>query len=475
MIAAPALDPFGPVTELAHLIRTRVVSPVEVARTFLDRIDRYNPDLNAIVWRDDDAYLAAARHAEQRLMSGADVGPFHGVPLAVKDVHAVQGQPNVRGSWAVSDEPCTEHDLLIERFFESGFLQIARTAIPELASSLTCESRRYGVSANPWNTSYTPGGSTGGGAAAVAAGLVPVATATDGGGSIRMPAAACGLVGLKTTRGLLPHRRPNWESSSVDGFLTRSATDTAAILDAIAAPDPFAWTVAATPEPAYRRAIDTPVSRLRIGLMLVPPTGAKVDAGCAGAAVDVAAVLESHGHTIVPVEHSIIDNEAMRLFNEIVMPAGSQLIDYGDESRMDPFVRERIHLADGFGSRDYVRAAAEMKLRLRAVVAHWHNDFDVLLTPTLPVPTPTLAAILTDASLPPMARGTAPLSAFLRFVNFTGLPAVSLPTHVDPRGMPRAVQLVGRAFAEATLLRLAVALEAHYGWLGRQPAAYAAP
>lgn len=465
-----ALDPFGSVTELARMIRERVVSPVEVGRFYLDRVDRHNPQLNAFIWRDDESFLAAAREAEHQVMHGADLGPFHGVPLAIKDVHGVKGQPNVRGSWAVSDEPCAESDLIIERFVDAGFLPFGRTAIPELASGLTCESVRYGVSTNPWDMSRTPGGSTGGGAAAVAAGLVPSCTATDGGGSIRMPASACGLVGLKPTRALLPHRFPNWESSSVDGFLARGVADTAAILDAIAAPDPYAWIVSATPAPAYTAALGIHQPGLRIGLMLDPPTGAAVDPICADAATDVAAVLESLGHSIIPTSSSIIDAEAIRLFNEIVMPAGSQLLDYTDEARMDPNVRARIHLADAFRSRDYVRASTEMKHRLRAVVAHWHHDFDVLLTPTLPTTVPSIASILRDATLPPKERGTASLGAFLRFVNYTGQPAISLPTHLDPDGIPVGVQLVGRAFAESTLLRLADALEVHYRWLDRRPA-----
>ncbi len=467
------IDPFAEVTALAGLIRIRELSPVEVAEFYIDRIDTFNPQLNAFTWQDHDRLLADAREAERLLMTDAEVGRFHGVPLAIKDVHSVAGQPCVKGSWALSDAPAPENDLVIDRFLAAGFLPLGRTAVPELAGSVTCESERFGITRNPWNLDHTPAGSTGGGAAAVAAGLAPVTTGTDGGGSIRLPASACGLVGLKPTRALLPHRLPNWELSSVDGFLTRRVRDAAAILDAIATPDPYGWIVPAVPAPRYEQALNHPVAPMRIAVMLEPVGGGPVDPDCLTAVEAVAAELEGMGHLIEPAPAPIIDPEALRLFVEVAMPAGLQLAEYADESRLSSTLQARLHLADSFTVRDYTRHIARMKRLMRDVVAQWYESFDLLLTPTMPIRVPRIDEICSPD--PEAARRIAGMASFARFVNATGLPAISVPTHTDSAGLPVGVQLVGWPFSEDVLLAMGAQLERRYGWPARTPSLTAHP
>jgi len=448
------------VLELAAAIRSRQLSAREAMREFLGRVDAYDTELNSIVWRDDEAALRAADHADERLAAG-DAAPFLGVPIAIKDVHAVAGQPNVKGSWSVSDVAQPLDDLFVARLRAAGFVPMGRSASPELAASTTCESDRFGVTRNPWSLAHTPAGSTGGGGAAVAAGIAPISSATDGGGSIRLPASANGLVGLKPSRGLFPQRRPNWELSSVDGVLTRTVRETAAVFDAIAHPDPLGWMPSAARDPRYSGALGDEMPRGRLGLLTRTFTGAALDAEVIPPAEAVAATLADLGWDVVDLDAEFMDHEALRLWGEVFMPAGSQLMDYIDEHRMPGWLRERIHAADAFTVRDYIRGTAELKERVRNVMESLWGRVDLVVTPTMATRVPDLAGILAEAHLPPGER-TGPASrmaALTPWVNMLGCPAISIPAGLDGTGLPLGVQLVGRPFTEARLLRIAAELE----------------
>jgi len=469
---AEPLDPFAAATEVARRIREREVTPLEVARFYRDRVDRLNDRLNAIVWL-DDAFLDRAERAIRELADGRDLPPFFGVPIAVKDVQNVAGQPNTKSSLAVTDTPQEHGDLFVERLLAAGFTPIGRSASSELAATPTTESIKHGVTRNPWHPEVSPAGSSGGSAAAIAAGMVPAATATDGAGSIRLPASACGLVGLKPTRGLLPQQVPNWEGSSVDGVLTRTVADTAAILDVVAAPDPYAWTVTATPPPAYSRALDDDPARQRIALLLRAPGGVEVDAECVAATREVADRLARDGHEIVEVAPTIAESPAIDLYRRFVGPAGSHLLDYDLSQPMQPGVRARLRLVEDMSVRDYVRAVAGLKRLTRDLVRPWVEDFAVLLTPTSAVRTPLHGVVTHEHNHPDQGQPTLKaVGAFASWVNVAGLPAISLPTHTDSRGAPLGVQLVGGPFAEASLLRLGRRLERQYGWPDRRPAGF---
>lgn len=462
--------------EFAQAIRDRRIGTVEAAEAAIAAADDLEPSLNAFSFRDDEAFLARAAAAQRALDRGDALGPFHGVPLPIKDVHAVEGQPNTKGSWALGDERQPKSDLFVERCIAAGFLPFGRTTTSELASSHSCESPRYGITRNPWATSLTPGGSSGGSAVAVAAGYAPIATATDGGGSIRIPASATGLVGLKPSRGLFPHRAANWEGSSVDGVLTRTIDDTAAAFDALGAPDPLAWTRSTCSTSAYLDSARTPMPRgLRIGIMLESPNGAAVAGVCAGAAADVAKSLEAAGATVVPVSAEIIRARAMELFVTVFMSAGMQVNSIADRSLLQPYLRRRLELSDQLTVQHYLRSTLEMKELLRGIVAHWHDDFDVLLTPAMAQPVPACGLITSELNegIDGTNSAGAAMAAFMLFVNATGQPAISLPTHLDERGVPLGVQLVARAFEEPLLLSIGARLEREYGWARRRPPTHA--
>jgi amidase len=468
-MTAWAFDPFASAIAVAEAIRLRRISVAEVSRRFRSRIERIDPYLRSFVWF-DEAFLDRAARADEILAMGGPIPPFFGVPIAIKDVQNVAGQPNSKSSLAVSNEHQEQSDLFIERLLSAGLSPIGRTAASELAAGLMTESIKHGITANPWHPDISPAGSSGGAAAAIAAGLVPAATATDGGGSIRLPAAACGLVGLKPSRGLLPQRTPNWEGSSVDGFITRTTADTAALLDVSASPDLRAWTVTAAPEPAYLAGLHAPPGALRIGLLTAAPNGAEVDDDCVRAVTEVASFLRRDGHEIVAVEPDIGRSPAFELYRSLVAPAGSHLLDYDLSMPMKKSVRRSLGLIEHMSVRDYVRGVAELKRRVRELVEPWFSQFDVLLTPTTSNLTPGHGEVAREMDEPGHGQSTLQgASAFTSWVNILGLPAVSAPTHLDRRRMPIGTQIIGRPFSEVTLLALTQRLEGHYRWMDRYP------
>ena len=462
------MDPFGSATALAAAIRNREISPVEAANTYLERIDRINPGINAIVWRNDDEVRAAAREAERAVVAGEPLGPFHGVPIPVKDLSDVAGQPNTHSSLAISDTPRSESSLVVQKLQAAGFLLMGRTNSPELGPLTVSENRRHGTTRNPWNTDYTPGGSSGGAAAAVAAGMAPIAHASDGGGSIRVPSSACGLVGLKPSRARVPQEVFAWEHSTVEGAIARSVADSAAILDAMSGTDPHAWYSAPVPERPFASEVGANPGRLRIGMLLEAPTGLPVDPDCVEAARKLAHVLEGAGHHVFDAAPLLFSREAIDAF-QVIISASVWATGFDDVSQVDPYIAYRIKQAEGFHSGLYARAAAQLQLESRRIVAQWGRDFDVLLTPTMATTTPPIGVVLEEANNNPGgARETEiRMISFTSFCNMSGQPAISLPVHADNRGLPVGAQLVGAPFGEAQLIALAAQAEDHFRWQDR--------
>src|SRR5579859_1457767 len=227
--------------DLAAALRAREISSVELLDACLSEVDRLNELLNAVVWRDDDAARAAAREADERLAAG-DEAPFLGVPLPIKDLTEVHGQPVTYGSRGRDMTPWPgPSEMVVDRFREAGFVLACRTNTPEFGHITATENLRWGITRNPWDPDRTPGGSSGGAASATASGMFPVAHANDGGGSIRIPASCCGLVGLKPSRGRTPRLNQSWLGAVVEGVVTRTVEDSAAILDQISGPDRYSW------------------------------------------------------------------------------------------------------------------------------------------------------------------------------------------------------------------------------------------
>jgi amidase len=465
----PALGPTSSALELAAALRARELSSVELLDACLAAVDELNGQLNAIVWRNDDDARAAAAEADRRLAAG-ESAPFLGVPLPIKDLVHVEGWPVSYGSNGGPAGVSEHSDLSVQALAGAGFLLCGRSNTPEFGLITSTENVRYGITRNPWDTSRTPGGSSGGAAAAVAGGMFPIAHATDGGGSIRIPASYCGLVGLKPSRGRVPARAQGWLGAVVDGVQARTVADAAAVLDATCGPDPNAWYNAPAPTRPFVQEVGASPGSLRIALMAQAPMGIPTDEPCTAAARAAATALEALGHTVEEVEVPTISEELMPSF--ITVTVGG-LADYEgvDWSAVDTHIALQRRQADELGAFDYVLASHTLEKLSRREVARWGRDFDVLLTPTSAVVPPVAGAVLEAQHAAPdqpvfdVVRSV----LFTAFGNVTGLPAVSLPLHWSDEGLPVGAMLTGGPWQESTLIALSAQLEQARPWADRRP------
>ncbi|MCD5311838.1 amidase [Kineosporia babensis] len=454
---------------LAAGIRRGTWTAREVAEHFLARVDALDPALNSIVWRDDEATLQAA----DRIDAEGPRGLFAGVPLTIKDTFAVEGQPHTLGSHARDLTPAPQSDLLVQAAQKAGFVQLGRAATPELAMTTSCESERYGITRNPWNVERSPGGSSGGSAAAVAAGLVPVALGSDGGGSIRLPAAFCGVVGLKPTRGLLPQRIAGWEGGSTEGFLTRTIADTAAVYEAMAQQrDEFAWSLAPEPE-GFTQGLAARPDPLRIGLITTAfDPGIPVDAACAEAATDVARTLQQAGHEIVELNPIAAMAEVMDIYPRTIIPAWLTQTPLDHPERLQAYIRRTIERGRQIDAGTYLAEARRFKLLAREISQYLFGDLDLIVTPTAATRVPGIGVVWNELREKAPSRDCQVYEQCLAFTtvpSVIGSPAISLPTHVDADGLPVGVQLIGRQFSETLLLQTGQLLEQAYAWPTRKP------
>jgi amidase len=464
-----ALSPSSSALELAAGLRRRELSAVELLEACLAAVDQSNPELNAVIWRNDDEARASAAQADARLAAG-EQAPFLGVPLPIKDLTAVAGWPVTYGSNGAPDAPSERSELVVDALVAAGFVLCGRTNTPAFGVITAAENDRYGISRNPWDVSRTPGGSSGGAAAAVAAGMFPIAHANDGGGSIRIPASYCGLVGLKPSRGRVPRLAQGWLGAIVEGVVSRTVADSATVLDTISRPDPLAWYNAPAPARPFAGETDTPPGRLRVGLMAEAPLGLPTDPSCSAAARGAAQLLEDLGHEVEEVQVPTFSEELVPPF--IVMTQGG-LADYDgvDWSATEPHIVHQRALAGETGAYDYVLAARELELISRRELARWGRDFDVLLTPTSAIAPPLAGATVAAQHATPDQPVFDVIAsvAFTAFGNVTGLPAVSLPLHWNEDGLPIGVQLVAGPWQEARLIALASQLEQAQPWAERRP------
>ena len=436
----------------AELLREGALSSAELVDLLLDRIARFEPRLNAFrLLLPDEARASAAAADEAR--RGGDTRPLLGVPIALKDNIALTGTASLSGTG--SPEPvATADDELVRRIRDAGMVVIGKTQLPELAMWAATESRHHGVSRNPWDPDFVPGGSSGGSAAAVASGLVPAAHATDGLGSIRIPASCCGLVGLKPSRDLLPSAA-HWHGLSHTGFLTRSVRDTAMLIDVLSeGPARLVDTVTAAREP------------IRIAVSTKPASPTRVHPEVQSVHRRVAGILGELGHTMVDRDPAY----------------GSALAGANSLRYLGGVAQDQAALVDGKATERRTRALAWLGRRIPNRGIHWargvgddfgarmaafFDDVDVLLTPTMPV-LPRRAGELsrrgTLRTLPLMM----PCPAYTGAWNAAGLPAVSLPAGTTPSGLPIGVQLIGPTGGEDLLLGVAADLEAAIGWTDRR-------
>jgi amidase len=460
----------------AELVVSGEVSPSELLEAAIERIDRIDPTLNAVVIRWFD-------HARALAMGDLPDGPFRGVPFLLKDLYAsFAGQPISNGNAAMKQArylPDAD-TTLVGRHRAAGLVIAGRTNSPELGSVPTTEPVAWGATHNPWDITRTPGGSSGGAGAAVASGMVPFAHASDGGGSIRIPASCCGLVGLKPSQGRITLGPARDESVlSVEHCLSRTVRDSAALLDATYGPGIGDTVIAPPPVRAYVEELGADPGRLRIGLLDHHPQGGHVDPECSTAACNVGALLESLGHHVAQAWPKALEDSssgaafaalwstnmgiAQRRIEEQI---GHSLAD--DE--FEPVNRAQAQAAAHFSSVDYGLALAAAAQYRRAMQSWWHDGWDLLLTPTLAELPLKLGTLANDPANP-----LAVMVRAARFVPFTppfnmsGQPAISLPLEWTSDGLPVGVQLVAAYGREDVLFRVASQLEQAQPWIARTP------
>ncbi len=462
-------------TELAALVRAGDLSARELVEASLRRIDELEPTINAFTHVAHDSALTAAD-----AIGPGDARPFAGVPIAIKDNRAVEGMPLTLGSDLFGEFVPAREAFCVRRLRDAGFVIVGKTSMPEMGILPTTEPRRFGPTRNPWSTDRTPGGSSGGAAAAVAAGMVPVAHGNDGGGSIRIPAACCGLVGLKPARGRVSSGPDSGHSFLVcDGVLTRSVADTANLLDVLAGPElgDSTW---APPPPAVGYAALTAVDpgRLRIGLALnAPLEGATVEETCAQAARDASALLESLGHDVEEITPPWSDLNLLPDFTRAFGPAVSlSVLSGGRIAGREPTADDVEPLTWALWERaltqdtiSYLSAEIRIEAVARSLVT-FLAPYDAVLTPAL-ASRPVATGEIHGRGPDPMGnyRRSGAFTPFTAIVNITGQPAIALPLYHGDDGLPTAVQLIGRPAREEVLLGLATQLERALPWGERLP------
>src|SRR5215208_4141349 len=464
---------FRPAGELAGLVRAGDVSSRELVERCLERIGDLNGELNAFVHVDAEGALATADAVE-----AGDERPFAGVPIAVKDTAAVAGMPYTLGSDAFGDFVPAHDAFVVRRLREAGFVIVGKTNLPEYGILPVTEPRRFGPTRNPWDTDRTPGGSSGGAAAAVAAGMVPLAHGSDGGGSIRIPAACCGLVGLKPSRGRVSRGPEQADDFLVqDGVLTRTVAETAALLDVLAGYEPGDSTWAPPPAEPFAATAAREPGRLRICWTTTAAIDAPLDPLCERAVTDAAELLASLGHEVEEIQAPWAGQSLLEVFTLVFGTPIAMGLFFGTqvsgrepaEELVEPLswtiwkgVRERNAL-------DYLLARTRLGAFSRSIVALW-SDHDVVMTPAL-AQRPVRIGEIDACSAEPWEdfRRSGQFTPYTAIFNVTGQPAISLPLFHGEDGLPLGVQLAGRPAGEGSLLALSAQVEAARPWSGRRP------
>jgi amidase len=464
---------FKPATELATLIRTGQISSAELVGAALERIEALQPSLNAFSYVDAEGALAAAE-----AIRSDDPRPFAGVPIAVKDNVTVAGMPYTMGSDVFGDFVPGHDAFVVRRLKDAGFVIVGRTTMPEFGILPVTEPRRFGPVRNPWGTDRTPGGSSGGAAAAVASGMVPLAHGSDGGGSIRIPASCCGLVGLKPTRGRISRGPELGDDFLVqDGVLTRTVGETAELLDVLSGYEVGDSTWAPPPAEPFSAATKREPGRLRIGFTTTAPIEAPVDPACEQAVRDTVELLNELGHEVQEIAAPWGEDDLLQVFTLVFGTAISMGFYFGgvvtgrepSPDLVEPLswtiwegVRERSAL-------DFLLARTQLTGVSRGIIALWES-YDVILTPGLaerPVPIGEIDACSDDPWADFQRSGR--FTPYTAIFNVTGQPAISVPLFHGDDGLPLAIQLAGRPADEATLLSLTAQLEAARPWADRRP------
>ncbi|HAG81865.1 MAG TPA: amidase, partial [Cyanobacteria bacterium UBA12227] len=462
---------FTPALDQAQLIRTRQISPLELVQLYLGRIEQFDSQLGSYFTVAAEMAVAEAIAKTEQLAQTSDISelpPFFGVPISIKDLNAVEGIPCSYGTPILKDKIANFDDGVVTRIKQAGFIILGKTATSELGSLPYTEPPGFPPARNPWNLDYTPGGSSGGAAAAVAAGLCAIAQGSDGGGSIRGPAFCCGLVGIKPARGRVSHAPVGDRQSgiSTNGCLARTVADAAALLDVISGyipGDPY-WLP--DPEISFLDATRQAPDPLRIAFTTtVYPIGEAAEI-CQQGVHKTVELLASMGHNVEPgcPDFSGLVEPFKKVWQAGAIAAGIPIFAL---SPMNQWIGQQAGSAG-----DYLQAVAQMQIVARQIVGFFTN-FDVLVLPINMHPTIRVGEwthLSPEETLEKIISWIAPCPPF----NASGLPAIALPTGFDSNGLPVGVQLVARPAAEATLITLAAQLEAAKLWSNQRPPLFSA-
>jgi Asp-tRNA(Asn)/Glu-tRNA(Gln) amidotransferase A subunit family amidase len=478
-------------TTLAGLVAEKEVTAVELLALARERCDAVNPAINAVV-------APLTQVADARAADPALTGPFAGVPFLVKDLgQEYAGFPTSNGSRALAADVAPRHALVTQRFLDAGLVIFGKTNTPEFGAKGVTEPELWGAARNPWNTAHTPGGSSGGSGAAVAAGIVPAAGANDGGGSIRIPAACNGLVGLKTSRGIGPYGPQTGEAMFgmvTQGVVSRTVRDSAALLDAIVGPDPSAGYEAARPPVPFAELIARRPERLRIGYSSSSAINASPDREAVAAVESAATLLSELGHDVEEVAPPHDDEALARDFLTIwFAQVYGQVADVkrrlgSSHGHFEADTLASAELGRAAGMLALLRSQANVNAHIHAL-AGFHETYDLFLTPTLAKPPLPVGALTSPSALQKASRVVAKARAgrllaasgvldqiiadnlgwvpYTQLANLTGRPAISVPLHWTGTGLPLGVQFVGRLGADGLLLQLAAQLEEAQPWFHR--------
>ncbi len=454
-------------SELVAAYARRAVSPVEVTRSVLDRIGKRDPDLNAFCFVDEQVALDQAARSEERWRTGTPDGPVDGVPTSIKDLFLTRGWPTLRGSRTIDPhQEWAEDAPSVARLRESGAVLIGKTTTPELGWKGVTDGPLTGITRNPWDRSRTSGGSSGGAAVAAATGMGPLATGTDGGGSIRIPAGFCGIVGFKPTYGRVPlYPASPFGTLAHAGPMTRTVDDAALMLDVLSRPDPRDWSSLDAPTASFREHLDDGVAGMRIAFS--PGLGyVDVDPDVAGPVRSAVEVLTELGAVVEQADPGFPD--PVHAYHVLWFSGAAKSLEHVQQAqweRLDPGLREISEQGRTLSALDYLDAVAE-RMALGSRMGRFHERFDLLVTPTLPIP-PFAAGREVPESWP-SPRWTS-WTPFTYPFNLTQQPAITLPCGFTPTGLPLGLQIVGPRHADARVLAAAKAYQNATHWHGHRP------
>ena len=458
--------------EQAAAIRDGELSPLDAVAHYLSRIQQLSPALGAFVTVTADTAMTQARAATDRLAARStdDLPPLFGVPTAIKDLTATAGVRTTFGSRVFAEHvPDTDaNSVLLLR--QAGTVSLGKTNTPEFGTCCYTDNDVTGPARSPWDLGCNAGGSSGGAAAAVAAGLVPFAHGSDGGGSLRIPASVCGIVGFKPSRGRVSNGAADASGLSVQGPVARTVRDVAAMLDALAVPmpgDPY-WAPPLQAGQTFLGYAGRDPGRLRIARYATTASGAVPDPACLAAYENVSALLASLGHDVEDIVLPF-PAEVTGYFNTVwAVKALDHELDAASEALLRPVTRAWREYGRTKSGHAYAAAMTTMQLTARSVIEET-GGYDIILTPTLGLPPQPVEFFSEDGDPLDNLRRQGAFTPFTSVYNMTGQPAVSLPLHWTAAGVPIGVSLIGRPAADGPLISLAAQLEAARPWAGRKP------